>query len=194
MASSASEPDVEFLRSTTTASGFKNVIVTASNKFQPRVYDKEKGGQRGLGSFKTAEEAAAKLAAFLRDNDGATFGRPTEARAKRGWVRCLTRSAPALCPAYGQPHVRAACFGPQASLSEEDREALEERLAIEKAQEMARKARRQQAREEKKKEREERRPKPVEQPVAPRVPSQAPTSKAQALMAGWLARGSAVAA
>ena len=85
-------------------------------------------------------------------------------------------------------------FVSQASLTDEEREALEERQAIVKAQEKARKERRWQEREEKKKEREERREGVVE-PAAPRVPLAVPTGTPQALMARWLGRSSmAVAA
>ena len=102
-------------------------------------------------------------------------------------MRPLT--APAQPPAH-----RVIRDGPQASLNDEEREDFEERAEIERVQAKARKERARREREERKKEREERRAEPVEQPVAPRVPPQASTGKAQALMASWLGRSPAVAA
>ena len=77
--------------------------------------------------------------------------------------------------------------GPQASLNDEEREAFEERMEIERVQAKARKERALREREERAlREREERRAEPVE----PCVPSAVPTGTSQALMARWLSRSS----
>ena len=91
------EIDLEELRKPRTASGFKFVKVTNSNKFQPWLKDPKTGEQRGLGSFETAEEAAKVVVAALRD--GVTFDGPPLKRNKRGTVRARppTPHLPSLC-------------------------------------------------------------------------------------------------
>ena len=79
---------VEHLRSATSATGFKNVIKTTSRKFQARIFVKEHGGQRGLGTFATAEEAAAAVAKAMAG--GPAWSEPPVQRARRDTVRLLT--------------------------------------------------------------------------------------------------------
>ena len=59
--------DLDALRSSKARSGFKGVKVTTSGKFQPQIFLKETGGQRALGTFDSAEEAARELARAKRD-------------------------------------------------------------------------------------------------------------------------------
>ena len=80
---------------------------TKSGEFQPQIYDKELDKQRALGSFETAKEAAAKLAAA---NDKMKANEPVFAKftmrnggkphQKRGTVSCTypLHSGPAREP------------------------------------------------------------------------------------------------
>ena len=181
--------DLAALCKPNTASGYKYVKLTTSKKrpFQAWMKDPETGEPRQLGTFETAEEAAEVVALALRDGPG--FSEPVKKRNKRGTVRARSPRLPSL-----QPTSCVIRDGPQASLNDEEREAFEERVEIERVQLKARKERARREREERKKERKERRAEPVEQPVAPRVPPQAPTSSAGAFMASWLGRSPAVAA
>ena len=72
--------------------GFKNVIRTTSGKFQARLFVKELNRQRPLGSFATANEAAAALAKAMAD--GHQWREPLIQRAKRGTVRIGSNPSP----------------------------------------------------------------------------------------------------
>ena len=80
------------LRSQTSKTGFTNVILTSSGKFQARMYVPSLGGQRAIGSFETPEDAALALALAKRDGPGWRF--PPRHRARRGRVRQRTRTQP----------------------------------------------------------------------------------------------------
>ena len=63
---------------------------TKSGKFQPQIFVNSSGGQRALGSFATAEEAAAVLAAAndKLKNDEPIWDEPVKKQAAHGPVRC----------------------------------------------------------------------------------------------------------
>ena len=96
MASAEPEPDLEPLRSANNKSGFLGVKVTSSGKYQPQIWAKELGGQRGIGSFDTPEEAALARTRANKDKPG--WSAPVKKRAARDTVRC-----PAPC-------LRSACM------------------------------------------------------------------------------------
>ena len=79
---------IEHLRSATSATGFRNVILTTSHMFQARIFVKELGRQRGLGTFATAEDAAAAVAKALAS--GPQWSEPLVQRARRDTVRLKT--------------------------------------------------------------------------------------------------------
>ena len=63
---------------------------TSSGKFQPQLFINELNTQRALGSYETAEEAAAVLAAAndKMKNKESVFMVPVKQQAKHGTVRC----------------------------------------------------------------------------------------------------------
>ena len=77
--------NLEALRSSRAESGFLNVKVTTSGKFQAQLFIKAENRQRGLGTFDTAEEAAVAVARAKRA--GQNWAGPTAKRAQRGTVR-----------------------------------------------------------------------------------------------------------
>ena len=77
--------NIEALRSSRAESGFLNVKVTTSGKFQAQLFVKAENRQRGLGTFETAEEAAVAVAHAKRA--GQNWAGPTAKRAQRGTVR-----------------------------------------------------------------------------------------------------------
>ena len=80
---------------------------TSSGKFQPQLFINELNTQRALGSYETAEEAAAVLAAAndKMKKKESVFMVPVKQQAKHGTVATL--HLPALCPAY--PLTSAEC-------------------------------------------------------------------------------------
>ena len=85
-AAAAEEVDLRPLRRFGTASGFKGVTKTSSGKFQARSLSKIKGEQRGLGSFKSAVEAAR--AVIMASRADHAWSEPKKKRAPRGLVCC----------------------------------------------------------------------------------------------------------
>ena len=91
MASARDAVDIECVRSKASTTGFRNVIMTTSGKFQAKIYVAAEKRQRALGSFATAEEAAT--AVVLAERAKPTWDdKPTAKRAKRGTVRAASFS------------------------------------------------------------------------------------------------------
>ena len=117
---------------------------TSSGKFQPQLFINELNTQRALGSYETAEEAAAVLAAAndKMKNKESVFMVPVRQQAKHGTVRCT-------CP-HSALHIHSQALNvlnaltvsllslyhcmSQASMSAEERELMEEEQAIKAAQ------------------------------------------------------------
>ena len=83
---------------------------TKSGKFQPQIFIIESGGQRALGGFSTAEEAAAALASAndKMKKKEPVFDAPVQTlRRGRGTVRCARLRI--RLPTYACPHMRSPC-------------------------------------------------------------------------------------
>ena len=83
--------NLEALRSSRAESGFLNVKVTTSGKFQAQLFIKAENRQRGLGTFDTAEEAAVAVAHAKRA--GQNWAGPT---AKRLVHLCQLTDSPCV--------------------------------------------------------------------------------------------------
>jgi hypothetical protein len=105
------DPNLEVLQRPNNQSGYLGVKVTASGKFQPQLFTATGEPQRGLGSFKTAEEAARARAAALkkRTRGESIWHEPVLKRAERGTVRRTPSHCYLTCSAsLLRPHSTAA--------------------------------------------------------------------------------------
>ena len=183
------EPDLEALRSAKAKSGFTGVRVTASRKYQPQIWDKNLGTMRGLGSYRTPEEAARVLAEAKRDGADEEHQGPVDSRAKRGTVRAVVKELTFL-PRRAAWRVESfrACTRLQASLDETTRIILE-------AQERALNAQRIEERAAKRSRVEEAAaPTPAARAAEPPAQAATPRTVPNSLLTRWLARGSAQSA